>query len=95
MNFKTKLWDGTLVYDSVVDKGETAKFDIMSIPLAGFQDIVQMMVKGDRWEVYVPWTLAYGYRVRRMCVAGRKFSRGITGRSRRGRGAHHVYDPRH
>lgn len=52
------LIDGT-VFDSSVDRGEPADFEVNRV-IPGWTEIVQLMPVGSKWEVYIPSDKAYG-----------------------------------
>ncbi|HEX4888269.1 MAG TPA: FKBP-type peptidyl-prolyl cis-trans isomerase [Luteibaculaceae bacterium] len=54
------LIDGT-VFDSSVDRGQPISFPVNGV-IRGWVEILQMMVVGDKFEIYVPQDLAYGAR---------------------------------
>ncbi len=54
------LIDGT-VFDSSVDRGQPLSFPVNGV-IRGWVEILQMMVPGDKYEIYVPYDLAYGSR---------------------------------
>ncbi|HEY6168213.1 MAG TPA: FKBP-type peptidyl-prolyl cis-trans isomerase [Verrucomicrobiae bacterium] len=54
------LIDGT-VFDSSVQRGEPVTFPVNGV-IPGWQEALQLMKEGDKWQVYVPGKLAYGER---------------------------------
>jgi len=50
-------------FDSSYDRGEPAKFAPNQV-IKGWTEAMQMMVEGDKWELYIPARLAYGARGR-------------------------------
>lgn len=54
------LIDGT-VFDSSVDRGTPLSFNVNGV-IRGWVEILQLMVAGDKFEIYVPYDLAYGSR---------------------------------
>lgn len=54
------LTDGT-VFDSSYDRGDPTSFAPNQV-IAGWTESMQMMVEGDKWELYIPSDLAYGDR---------------------------------
>lgn len=58
-------YHGTLingqVFDSSVDRGEPAEFPVNGV-IAGWTEALQMMPKGSKWRLYIPYNLAYGER---------------------------------
>lgn len=60
VHYTGKLIDGT-VFDSSVDRGEPSKFMVGSV-IQGWQEAMQLMKVGSKWELVIPSTLAYGER---------------------------------
>ncbi|WP_078118281.1 FKBP-type peptidyl-prolyl cis-trans isomerase [Thiosocius teredinicola] len=58
VHYHGTLIDGT-VFDSSVDRGEPAEFPVGGV-IPGFREALSLMHVGDRWQVFVPSTLAYG-----------------------------------
>lgn len=54
------LINGT-VFDSSVQRGEPATFPVNGV-IQGWQEILPMMVEGDKWRVTIPYQHAYGER---------------------------------
>ena len=54
------LIDGT-VFDSSVDRGESASFPVGGV-IKGWTEALQLMAVGSKWKLYVPYDLAYGER---------------------------------
>lgn len=52
------LLDGT-VFDSSVDRGQTAQFNVSGV-IRGWTEVLQLMNVGSKFRVYVPQELAYG-----------------------------------
>ena len=54
---------GTLLngeeFDSSYERGQPATFGVNQV-IKGWQEILQMMREGDKWEVYIPAEMAYG-----------------------------------
>jgi FKBP-type peptidyl-prolyl cis-trans isomerase FklB len=61
----TTHYHGTLisgkVFDSSVDRGEPATFPVNGV-IAGWVEALQLMPVGSKWELFVPYNLAYGER---------------------------------
>lgn len=58
-------YHGTLingqVFDSSMDRGQTAKFPLQGV-IRGWTEILQLMPVGSKWKVVIPADLAYGDR---------------------------------
>ncbi len=52
------LLDGT-VFDSSVDRGEPTEFPVNRV-IPGWTEALQLMPVGSKWELYIPYNLAYG-----------------------------------
>lgn len=52
------LIDGT-VFESSVERGEPATFNVQSV-MPGWTEIIPLMPVGSKWKVYIPSELAYG-----------------------------------
>ena len=48
-------------FDSSYDRGNAAIFPVKGV-IAGWTEILQIMPVGSKWEVYIPYNLAYGER---------------------------------
>ena len=61
----TTHYHGTLidgkVFDSSVDRKKPATFKLNNV-IQGWQEVLQLMVEGDKWRVCIPSALAYGER---------------------------------
>lgn len=60
VHYTGKLIDGT-VFDSSVDRGEPSKFMVGGV-IQGWQEALQLMKVGSKWELIIPSNLAYGER---------------------------------
>lgn len=58
VHYTGKLTNGQ-VFDSSIQRGQPAKFPVNGV-IAGWQEALQMMNEGDKWEVVIPYDLAYG-----------------------------------
>lgn len=47
------------VFDSSYDRGQPAEFPVGGV-IAGWTQALQLMSKGAKWRLYVPYNLAYG-----------------------------------
>ncbi|MBN2350271.1 MAG: FKBP-type peptidyl-prolyl cis-trans isomerase [Bacteroidales bacterium] len=61
-NYRGTLIDGE-EFDSSYSRGEPAVFAVTGV-IKGWQEAIQMMKEGAKWEIYVPTELGYGTRVR-------------------------------
>ncbi len=59
-HYEGKLLDGT-VFDPSYDRGEPTTFAPNQV-IKGWTEAMQLMVTGDKWELYIPSELAYGDR---------------------------------
>lgn len=59
-HYKGTLLDGT-VFDSSYDRGEPATFPVEGV-IQGWQEALQLMKEGAKWELVIPASLAYGPR---------------------------------
>lgn len=48
-----------MVFDSSIDRGEPIVFGLTGV-IKGWTEILQLMPVGSKWEVYIPYDLAYG-----------------------------------
>lgn len=60
VHYKGTLLDGT-VFDSSYDRSEPASFPVTGV-IQGWQETLQLMKEGAKWEIVVPANLAYGPR---------------------------------
>ncbi len=60
VHYHGTLVDGT-VFDSSVERGEPATFPVNQV-IQGWQEALQLMPVGSKWEVFIPSELAYGMR---------------------------------
>lgn len=59
-HYEGRLISGT-VFDSSYQRGETATFGVTQV-IAGWVEALQIMKEGDKWQLYIPYNLAYGER---------------------------------
>ena len=59
-HYEGRLISGT-VFDSSYQRGETASFGVNQV-IAGWVEALQLMKEGDKWQLYIPYNLAYGER---------------------------------
>jgi FKBP-type peptidyl-prolyl cis-trans isomerase len=60
VHYTGKLINGT-VFDSSVDRGEPSEFMVGAV-IKGWQEALQLMNVGSKWELVIPSSLAYGDR---------------------------------
>jgi len=58
VHYHGTLIDGT-VFDSSVERGEPATFPVNGV-IPGWQEALQLMPVGSKWDLYIPSELAYG-----------------------------------
>ena len=59
-HYEGRLINGT-VFDSSIKRGKPATFPVTGV-IKGWQEILQKMNVGAKWQVYIPSELAYGQR---------------------------------
>lgn len=60
VHYTGKLTDGT-IFDSSVQRGQPATFRVNQV-IPGWTEALQMMQEGDKWTLYIPYSLGYGER---------------------------------
>jgi FKBP-type peptidyl-prolyl cis-trans isomerase len=60
VHYTGKLTDGT-VFDSSIQRGQPATFRVNQV-IPGWTEALQLMQEGDKWVLYIPYTLGYGER---------------------------------
>jgi FKBP-type peptidyl-prolyl cis-trans isomerase FklB len=60
VNYRGTLIDGT-EFDSSYSRGQPATFPVNGV-IKGWQEALQAMKEGGKWQIYVPAELAYGSR---------------------------------
>ena len=58
VHYKGSLIDGT-TFDSSYDRGEPIEFAVSGV-IKGWIEALLMMPQGSKWELYIPYDLAYG-----------------------------------
>lgn len=59
-----------VVFDSTADRGDVPSVFGVSGVVDGFSTALQHMKEGDKWEVWMPWKLAYGATGRQGSIPG-------------------------
>ncbi len=57
-HYEGRFTDGR-VFDSSYQRGESAVFGVNQV-IAGWTEALQLMPEGSKWELYIPYQLAYG-----------------------------------
>jgi FKBP-type peptidyl-prolyl cis-trans isomerase FklB len=60
VHYTGRLTDGT-IFDSSVQRGQPSTFRVNQV-ISGWTEALQMMKEGDKWMLYIPYSLAYGER---------------------------------
>ena len=60
VHYTGKLTDGT-IFDSSIQRGQPATFRVNQV-IPGWTEALQLMQEGDKWILYIPYTLGYGGR---------------------------------
>jgi len=60
VHYTGKLADGT-VFDSSIQRGQPATFRVNQV-IPGWTEALQLMKEGDKWTLYIPYSLGYGER---------------------------------
>jgi FKBP-type peptidyl-prolyl cis-trans isomerase len=60
VHYTGKTIDGN-VFDSSVQRGEPITLGVSGV-ISGWTEALQLMKEGDKWELYIPYNLAYGER---------------------------------
>ena len=60
VHYTGKLVDGT-VFDSSIQRGQPSTFRVNQV-IPGWTEALRLMKEGDKWIVYVPYSLGYGER---------------------------------
>jgi FKBP-type peptidyl-prolyl cis-trans isomerase len=58
VHYKGTLIDGR-EFDSSYKRGEPAEFGVSQV-IKGWTEALQLMKEGAKWQVFIPWQLAYG-----------------------------------
>lgn len=59
-HYTGRLIDGT-IFDSSVQRGEPTSFGVNQV-IPGWTEALKLMKAGSKWELYIPYNLAYGER---------------------------------
>lgn len=57
-HYEGKLLSGE-IFDSSIQRGQTVSFPVGGV-IKGWQEVLQLMKVGSKWQVYIPAHLAYG-----------------------------------
>jgi len=57
-HYEGRLLDGS-IFDSSYQRGEPATFGVTQV-IRGWTEALPMMSEGSKWELYIPYNLAYG-----------------------------------
>ena len=57
-HYEGKILSGE-IFDSSIQRGETVSFPVSGV-IKGWQEVLQLMATGSKWQVYIPAHLAYG-----------------------------------
>ena len=57
-HYEGRFTDGR-IFDSSYQRGEPAVFGVNQV-IAGWTEALQLMPEGSKWELYIPYQLAYG-----------------------------------
>ncbi|MEX2232818.1 MAG: FKBP-type peptidyl-prolyl cis-trans isomerase [Cyclobacteriaceae bacterium] len=60
VHYTGKLTDGT-VFDSSIQRGQPATFRVNQV-IPGWTEALQLMKEGDKWILFIPYSLGYGER---------------------------------
>ncbi|PID43686.1 MAG: peptidylprolyl isomerase [Proteobacteria bacterium] len=58
VHYEGSLIDGT-VFDSSIQRGEPVSFAVNGV-IPGWTEALQLMSEGDKWQLFIPSSLAYG-----------------------------------
>ncbi len=54
------VFDNYQEFDSTYKTGQPLEMDMTKIGMAGWREVIPMMKKGDKWQVFLPPEMAYG-----------------------------------
>lgn len=60
VHYTGKLTDGT-IFDSSIQRGQPATFRVNQV-IPGWTEALKLMQEGDKWILYIPYSLGYGER---------------------------------
>ena len=60
VHYTGKLIDGT-IFDSSIQRGQPATFRVNQV-IPGWTEALQLMQEGDKWTLYIPYSIGYGER---------------------------------
>jgi len=56
----TEVFDNYQEFDSTYKNGQPLEMNMQQVAMPGFREVVPMMKKGDKWQVFLPPEMAYG-----------------------------------
>jgi FKBP-type peptidyl-prolyl cis-trans isomerase len=56
----TEVFDNYQEFDSTYKNGQPLEMDMKQVGMPGWREIIPMMKKGDKWQVFLPPEMAYG-----------------------------------
>ncbi len=56
----TEVYDNYQEFDSTYKNGQPLEMDMKQVRMPGWREIIPMMKKGDKWQIFLPPEMAYG-----------------------------------